>query len=530
MFSKVIRENSIPPNFLNSILTNSSLYAMFKDDYEANSEYFKGLEKEEYLSAMLENIEDALFSSNIYNIYTEPEDLEETTRGRLAHIKNFYDDFLLDEFRRDPDSILKTPFFRGMVFAQNEDIYASQTNEFTELFDYVFKESLDYDDIVSILIKEPVRKLENDEPLSMKEFDNLCNYVKNNTSGYVPMSIITGMLKNHAYKTNHIFDPEVVESLIRSTAKSYLDEWNIPVTVDFKSGAELDDVDLMRDDYRITLDEELVSQFLSLNYTEIFTSLFAELEDLKSRVLLNRNEVNYDTLKVIMNLIIAKVDFDKLYVDVTYRPTEYYLDLETSSFVKTLRFFSSFGVNLFQNFISSGLSRLDLDETAGLYSPKEISLDQRFFQSFARRDDRRALVEKYAVLKIIFDKEGKRLKTIDLIKKWMKTDHADFLEEYLHSRIVDPEMMIEDVIDLSSYRPKDEHTRSFLERELKYIYTDSFYYSLDSYLKLKSSPKFDREEYLSDLAVKINCIKDTPLTHRFIDEAIFTIEDMKQNA
>ena len=90
-------------------------------------------------------------------------------------------------------------------------------------------------------------------------------------------------------------------------------------------------------------------------------------------------------------------------------------------------------------------------------------------------------------------------------------------------------MMIEDVADLSLYRPRDEDLKSFIEKELKYIYVDSFYYSLDSFLKFKSSPKFDREEYLLDLAVKVNCLSDTPLTHRFIDEAIFTIEDMKQS-
>ena len=204
---------------------------MFKDDYENNLEYFSNLEKEEYLSAMLGFIEASLFSSNLFNIYTEPEDLEEKTKGKLAYIKNFYDDFLLDEFRVNPDSILKTKFFEGMVFAHNHDEYASKTTEFNSLFEYVFKESLDYYDIVGILIKEPSRKLEEDETLSMREFDTLCNYVKNNTEGFVSMSIVTKMLKNHAYKTNHIFDAEVVESLIQSTAKSYLREYNIEVSV-----------------------------------------------------------------------------------------------------------------------------------------------------------------------------------------------------------------------------------------------------------------------------------------------------------
>ena len=54
-----------------------------------------------------------------------------------------------------------------MVFANTNDLYASKTKEFGDLFEYIFKISLDYDDIVSILIKEPKRKLEEDEALSM---------------------------------------------------------------------------------------------------------------------------------------------------------------------------------------------------------------------------------------------------------------------------------------------------------------------------------------------------------------------------
>lgn len=533
MFSKVIHDNTIPPNFLNSILTNASLYTMFKDDYEGNRDYFQGREKEEYLSAMLAFIENALFSSNVYNIYTEEPDLVALSTGKLAYIKNFYDDFLLDEFRVDPDSILKTRFFRGMVFAKNEDAYASQTDEFNSLFEYVFTESLDYDAIVSILIKEPTRKLAADEPLSMKEFDVLCNYIKNNTVGCVPMNIVTKMLRNHAYKSNHIFDADVVKSLVYSTVASYLETWHIKVEVEFLSELERKEASSYSvEPKKIILDERLIDKFLSLNYTEIFTEAFLEAEYLKDKVLLDRNEVNYETLKTLMALLTAKVDLSRLYVDKTYSPTEYDTDLQVTSFVKTLRFFSSFGVNLFDNFNSSQLSKIDLDlDSADLdaYSYKEVSLDQRFFEVFAKTKEKNTVIKKYPVLGILFDNEGNRLKTIDLIKKYMKSAHRDFLEEYLDSRIVSPEMMIEDVIDLANYRPKEEYARTFLERELKYIYVDSFYYSLTSFLKLKKGPKFDKFEYLDDLIIKINCIKDTPLTHRFIDSALFTIEEAQQN-
>lgn len=507
---------------------------MFRDDYEGNLEYFNNLAREDYLSAMLKFIETSLFSSNIFNIYTEPENLEEKTKGKLSYIRAFYDDFLLDEFRVDPDAILKTKFFEGMVFAMTHDSYARNSSEFTDLFDYVFKESLDYDDIVEVLIKEPTRKLDDDETLSMREFDTLCNYVKNNTEGYVPMSIVTKMLKNHAYKTNHIFDAEVVESLIRSTAKSYLERFGIDATVEFTDDIEVEDKNSYSiDPAKITLDENLIEEFLSLNYTEIFTVLFAELDLLKDEILISRDEVNYATLKTLMQMLVDKVDFEKIYIDATYRPSEYLLDVQASSFVSTLRFFSSFGVNLFQNYINSGIDAIEADLPKGNleeYSNKEISLDQRFFQTWNKLDNKKSLTKKFNVLNLLFDATDNRLRTIDLIKKMAKTEHREFLEEYLHSRIVAPEIMIEDVIDLSGYKPKDEYTKELIERELKYIYVDTFYYSLDSYLKLKSNSRFDKEEYLMDISVKINCIKDTPLTHRFIDEALFTLEEAKQNA
>ena len=533
MFSKVIKEGVIPPNFLNSILTNASLYEMFKNDYDANRDYFQGLEREEYLSAMLDFIEKSLFSSNIFNIYSEPDNLEEVTQGKLGYIKNFYDDFLLGEFRIDPDSILKTKFFRGMTFALREDRYASKTQEFMALFEYVFKESLDYDDIVEVLIKEPIRKLEEDEVLSLKEFDILCNYVKNNTDGYVDMSIVTKMLKYHAYKTNHIFDGEVVEKIVYSVAKSYLAQWGIEVEVVFMSGVEVNEsTDFNCDPVRIVLDEKLVDSFLSLNYTEVFTELFFEADKIRDYVLLKRNEINYNTIKAIMVLVTNRVDLTKIGSCEAYMSSEYLLDLRTSSFVKTLRFFSSFGVNLFQNFISSEVSKLDFvfdEQIEEVYSQKEISLDQRFFLIFKKVDHKKNIIKQFKVLDILFDNMGNRIKTIDLIKKLYKTEHRDFLEEYLHSRIADPETMIEDVIDLAGYKSKDKNVREFIERELKYIYVDSFYYSLDSHLKLHTGQRFNKEDYLMDLSVKINCIKDTPLTHRFIDEALFTVEEKQQS-
>ncbi len=89
MFSNEIAKSNIPPNFLNSILTNSSLYDMFKNDFDNNSEYFRNIEKREYLRGMLDLIEETLFSRNIFHIYTVSSNLNESNRGKLQYIKNF---------------------------------------------------------------------------------------------------------------------------------------------------------------------------------------------------------------------------------------------------------------------------------------------------------------------------------------------------------------------------------------------------------------------------------------------------------
>lgn len=534
MFSKIIKDDTIPPNFLNSILTNVSLYEMFKNDYDSNLEYFQGYAKEEYLISMLSFIENSLFSSNVMNIFKDPCDLEGETKGKLSYIRRFFDDFMLDEFKKDPEAILRTKFFRGMMFAKENDLYASKTKEFMDLFAYIFDEALDYDGIVEVLIKGPVNALTTDESLSLKEFDTLCNYVKNNIHGFVPMSIVTKMLKNHAFKTNHIFDAEVIECLVRSTAKSYLEPYGIRVRVDFKTELEKEEISALdvEDENIIILDEQLIDLFLSQNYTEIFTVLFYEIELLKARVLLTKNGINCETLKILMELVVTGCDLKKLSEDPNYRPKEFLSDLKASCFIKSLRFFANLGVNLFQNYINSELSKANItvDESISqIYSKKEISLEQRFDRILIGRDDKNLLIEKYAVLSCLYDRNGKKYDALELLKKHFNTERRDFIEDYLHSRIIDPEAMIDDVVVLANYKSKSADVKAFIERELKYIFTDTFYYSLDSFLKLKSGNKFDKEEYLLDLAFKVNCIKDTPLTHRFIDEALFTIEEMKQN-
>ncbi len=523
MFKEIDNYNPIPPNFLNSILTNPSLYKMFKDDFEENREYFQNIEKNAYLKDMLEFICNMLFSKNIFHIYGEVEDLDAITKGKLTFLKNFYDDFLLEEFKVSPESILKIRFFKGMEFARLHDEYASSTKEFNDLYDYIFNTSLDYKGIVEVLLKNPLAVLHKKEALPFKEFDILCNYVKNNTKGFVEIDIVECMLYNHAFKLNHIFDIEVAECLVISTIKSYLETYSIEVKVEFLNG--LDNQDLSSNNVEtmtIYFDISLIEAFCSLNYCELFSHIFEECDSLKDKVLLNRNEVNLATLRTLMNYITLKVNP----LEPETLSSEYINDLKASSFIKTLRLFNTFGVNLFDSYIRAKSANLNLEYETVNYSKKEISIDQRFRISFKKLPNRSELVDHFKVLSTIYKKNGEPLSTLDMIKNLNK-EHRDFYIEYLHSRVISPEEMIEDVSALENYRPKDETIKDFISSEIKYFYVDAFYYSLDSAIKLKNS--FLLDEYLDDLLMKVNCIKDTPLTHKFIDEAIFTIGDAKQN-
>ncbi len=533
MFSDITYENNIPPNFINSILTNQSLYSMFKDSFIENREYFQNIDKNVYLKEMLKFIEDTLFSSNLFHIYGDTPDLDEYTKNKLFYIRNFYNDFLLGAFKDNPELILKIRFFRGMEFAKCEDVYASKTTEFMNLYNYVFKESLDYADIVEVLIKEPLRALRANEALSIHDFDILCNYVKNNTAGVVDDDIVKKMLHNHAYKINHIFDGLVAEALISTTIKSYLASFNISPRIYFVNGIEskkLSEHSLK--DMSLTLDYSLIEGFTMLNYVELFEHAFYEASVLRDAYLLSEDKETLKTLHVVMNLISLKVDLDKIFKESDYYPIEYETDLRASAFLMTLRFFSTFGVNLFDSYISSKTKDIFLDPLEGdnMYvSKKETSLDQRFDQAFAKLQNKKIIIRHHKVLKMLYTDDGVKKRTIDLIKAIPRVSYKNELIEYLHSRIIEPNLIIEDIIDLSNYKPKDENIRSLVEQELKYIYVDSFYYSLESALKLHTDKKFDRNEYLNELLIKINCIKETPLTHRFIDEALFNIEEAKQN-
>lgn len=530
MFKESINENKIPPNFLNSILTNNSLYEMFKEDFDNNSEYFQNLNKEEYLRAMLKFIENTFFCSNIFHIYDEPENIDNITEGKLSYIRYFYDDFLLKEFELNPESILKTKLFRGLEYAKKHDLYAAQTKEFNSLYDYIFKESIDYYEIKNILIKEPLEQLKKRKKLSFQEFDILCNWIKNNINDTIDLDISIAFLYSHVYKINHIFDKEVAECLLRSIIKEYLSPYEMNIQIVFINGLDNGAISSHSiEENKIEIDSSIIENFLSLNYVELFEVAFYEAKILRDVYLLRKNNCDYETLRLLMNLIIHKVDLDRIYFDTNYKNTDYYLDFRASNFVNTLRFFSYSGINLFKNFINSKINELDMEEiTEQNISKKEISLDQQFELIFSKIATKNDILKKYPVIRMIYDDKGHRKKTINIIKLMKDDKKNDFLVTYLHSRIIEPERIIEDVNDLSNYKTKDKFLKDFINDELKYIYADSFYYSLESFIKLKSH-NLDLNEYLSSLIIKINCIKDTPLTHRFKDAAIMIIKDIQQN-
>lgn len=525
MFKSIDYADSIPPNFIQSILTNASLYKMFKDDFESNREYFQNIDREVYLGRMLSFIEDTLFSSNIFHIYANVDDLDEFAAGKLFFIKNFYDDFLLEAFNIDPTGILKTKLFKGLEYARLHDSFASKTKEFNDLYDYIFKESLDYLELVKVLLKDPLAALKKGEALSLKDFDILCYYVKNNKDGSVDMDIVTAMLHNHAYKMNHIFDIDVAHVLVASVLYSYLDSYGIAAQIKFTTEEDESNSKENREAHIICIENSLVEGFCSLNYVELFSKLFYEADLLRDYHQIISDEVSRNSLNTLMSIVSLGIYPEEI-LDPLHLPEKYVLDVEASSFIKALRFFESFKVNLFNSYIGATRTKISLEKDSKIsYSKKEISLDQRFELILKKYPRKEELIKNYRALNLIYKPNGVRINTLELIKNIAKSDSGDYLIDYMHSRILDPESMIEDVNRLSSYRTKDPKIISFIEQELKYIYVDTFFYSIDSYLKLNL--KIDREAYLSDILTKINCIASTPLTHRFIDEAIFTIESIQ---
>ena len=496
MFSNVISENSIPPNFLNSIFTNMTLYNMFKDSYEDNLDYFQNKDKDEYLSAMLIKIEDLLYSDSLseYNIKA---------------IKLFFDDFLASKFI-DKSNLLKTKLFRGL----NYHLVKDNSKEYKKLYDYIFDKT-NYKIEVDNLMSNVFDKLNKKEKLSLNEYSLLNNYVLNNIDGFVSIDIINNMFYLHAYKINHIFDIKTTKELLRCLIRHFF-----VLEIKIEYGENRVDVNTNT----IYLDTKLLDNFIFGNYVELINMAFFEANQIIDYNLLINNLNDYNTLKCIINMICRRVDLNRIYIDDTYKPVNYFNDMKASSFVKTLRFFQSIGVDLFSSYISSKLSNLNIDNDLE-YSlpdkmiPLDILIEYRFNKSCI------SYLDKYPVLKLVFDDSGKYKSTLNIIKSLINTN-KEFLSKYLSNRIILPDKLISDIKEFSVCKSKNKDILSIIDNLAKNIYPDIFYYSLTSAILLYKGEKID---YLNDLEVKIKLIKDIPLTHKFIDIALFDIEEMKQN-
>ena len=510
---------------------------MFKNDFENNLEYFQNMSKEDYLAGILNFIEQELFSKNLYHIYsvTSEEERKIKKESTINYIKSFYDDFLLDEFKKKPENLLNTSFFRGIYFAKENDEYARNDAMFSELCDYIFNKSLSYDELISIILNPIMSKLNNGETLSSKEFDILSNYIKNNSKGFISIDLALNMIKNHALKINHIFEEDVVKEIVRSLILDYSNTSHIKYTVEFVHVSDnFKGLSFHRINPNvIILKEALITKFISGNYVELINCFFYEMSIITNASVLEKNEISYKTLRVIMGLINERVDLDKIFVSLDYEPYSYFADLKTSAFVKTLRFYQMLGIDLFDNYIDNKIMEIPKNNEIEIYiDKKSISTDMMFTSKFKKldKDKIQSYISKFKVLGLFYNKDGEKKRTIDLIKKYSNGEYREILGTYLCSRIIEPEEMCEDVSDLVNFKSKDEDVNRLVEKLLKYIYVDSIYYSLTSYINLnKTRSNFNAKEYLDDMIVRINCIKDTPITHRYIDKALITIEDMKQN-
>lgn len=522
MFKDVIDGHEVPPNFLNSILTNSSLYQMFKDDFEENADYFQGVKKDVYLDAMHSFLIEELFSRDLFQCgEVAPDDTQ--VIKKISYFRNFYDDFMLEKFKEDPQNILKTKFFRGLNFALENDQWAKDIKKFRDFYDYVFEESIDYFDIIKLVTREPFEALK-DGQVSIAQFDTICNYIKNNASETLEDEIIMRMIDNHAHKKNRIFDREVAKELAIATANSYLQGYNLKADILFVYPGKEEELDV---DNKIVIDAELLDKFTTMNYVELFQRVFYEIEIFKIKELLKKDNEDLETYMILESLIIKGVDIERFISDPSYEPKDFLDDLWAFNFVRTLRFFKECNVDLFDSYTESQMRKIDFDGITDNLTITNSSncIEDALVKTLKNLTDKDNIINKHKILRRLYNKDGTPKDALELIKNGFKDEKYDLVREFLHSRIVDPIKMIDEVAELSSFNAKNDEMREFIETELKYFYVDAFIYSLEENLRTQK----DKYGYLEDLSIKISLIKDTPLTSKFIDEVKFDIEEAKQN-
>lgn len=501
MFQRTILENKIPPNFLNSILTNDSLYLMFRDNFDENIEYFNNIPLDDYLYSLNMFICEQIKSGSISNL----------------KIKEFYDDFILPNIKNNELNIFSTSFFKYLY--QNR-------NNLIELYTYVFDTS-NYSNTLNKFIAQ----IRETRELDVKSYEVLSNYIKNGIDDYIDIDIVLILIHDHVYRKNHLFDVEVIKKILSSILHDYFLPYQIDINIEYETGISLNKVKKTHDldSKTIYIDEMLINTFISGNYVELLSNLFYKMNLFRDDYLIHNNYVDINTLHTIWRMVNLKVDIDKVFSDSKYKPYGYFSDMEASSFIMALRFLESANINLVDNYIKSSISSINFDEVSCEFSKKEISSEMQFTARMIKSESvKMEALMKYDVISLFYLNTGKRKKAIDLLNI-SKNKYRDVIFEYLHSSIPEATILIDDVIDLSGYKFNYPEIDNFVERLLKYIYTDTFYYSVDNYIKLNTGKmSFNKDNYLSDLYIRISCIKDTPITHRFIDNALNILDDMKQ--
>ena len=263
--------------------------------------------------------------------------------------------------------------------------------------------------------------------------------------------------------------------------------------------------------------------FIFGNYVELISDIYYQVDIIKDYNNIKNNKIDLETLKTLENMVVCGVNLDKIFEDSKYNCIDYLNDLKASAFIKTLRLFDEIGVNLFDSYIKANSNNISEEEYTNEIISKEISLDMRFKKSL--NEHNKKYLKEYEVLKYLFNEDGSRISAINLIKKSSKDEAMfDFVDEYLTSRIVEPEEIIKDVNEMGIYKTKDEKVNHLIEKLIKYLFVDVFHYSLDNYMKL-----YEKDNtYLEELIIKIKMINDNPLTHNFIDNSLNEIDDLSQ--
>ena len=505
---------SLPPNFLDSILSNDSLYAMFKNDFDNNREYFQNVSKDIYIKEIEKYICKKFENYNGESTY-------------LNYYKRFYDDFILPIIRESEESIFTFEIFKilKMVYRNNE----LNSEDFIAFYNYVFSSS-NYFEISDKIISRIESIMENGE-LSITDYEILNNYIKNTVDEYIKNHLSCLLIKNHVYKYNHIFDTFIVKKIVLSIANDFFRKYGIRVNIEYtdiilSKNVKTHDVN----NFTIYLDSILIDTFISGNYVELLSSLFYKLMLLKDDYLICNNVVGLDTLKALWKLVNAKVELDKIFVDIKYHPYDYYSDMEANAFIMTLRFLGSIGINLFDNYLNSQMRDLNLEIVDSKSSSKEIPEEMRFINRFSKMEKEKIayMRKKYKVLEFFYDEFGKRKKAIELLNKW-DIQYKNIIFDYLSFSIAEPNCIIEDIIDITNQKFNNGDVENFVMKMMKYIYPDIFYYSLESYIVIgEDKISFNKDEYLSELYVRISSIKETEESRKFLKNALNAIELMKQ--